>query len=106
MLSFVGTTLEVYPIMQKINHTTRAYICNEKGLKGFLEAGSFTAFVMRKSVKGELDELAGNVKVDTVKLLHNRTVDEAKMHARKNLPGLYIAYMKYFQDFKDVKKTT
>ena len=64
VLSFVGTTLDVYPMMLKINHTTRAYIHNEKGLKGFLEPGSFTTFVMSKSIEGELDEVAGNVKVD------------------------------------------
>ena len=43
MLSFIGTTLDVYPFLQKFSHTTRAYIFNEKGLKGFLEQGSFTA---------------------------------------------------------------
>ena len=64
VLSYLGTTLEVYPLLQKISHTTRAYIFNEKGLKGFLEQASFTAWVMRLGNKGKLDEAAGNVRVE------------------------------------------
>ena len=64
VLSYLGTTLEVYPLLQKISHTTRAYIFNEKGLKGFLEQASFTAWVMRLGNKGKLDEAAGSVRID------------------------------------------
>ena len=76
MFSFVGTTLDVYPLLQKLSHTTRAYIFNEKGLKGFLEQGSFTAFVMRHDRLSTLDSISGNVKVDLDSLIHERSVEE------------------------------
>ena len=35
VLSYVGHTQEVLPILQKLNHTSRAYTENTNGLKGF-----------------------------------------------------------------------
>ena len=95
VLSFVGTTLVVYPLLQKFSHTSRAYIFNEKGLKGFLEKGSFTAFVMRHDRLGTLDAISGNVMIDVESLIHERSVEEQLDEAYKTLPGLYIAYMRY-----------
>ena len=98
VLSYLGTTLEVYPLLQKISHTTRAYIFNEKGLKGFLEQASFTAWVMRLGNKGKLDEAAGNVRVEVQKLFKDRTIEQQLEHARKYIPGLYVSYMNYIED--------
>ena len=36
MLSFFGSNEEVYEILRKASHKTRAYITNANGLKGFL----------------------------------------------------------------------
>ena len=36
MLSYMGFYNEVLPMMQRISHSTRAYITNARGLPGFL----------------------------------------------------------------------
>ena len=36
VFSFVGFSAEVIDLLQNLNHKTRAYICNAKGLQGFL----------------------------------------------------------------------
>ena len=35
VLAYVGNTHEVLPILQQLNHTSRAYTENTNGLKGF-----------------------------------------------------------------------
>ena len=101
MLSFVGTKFDVYPLLQTLSHTARAYIFNEKGLKGFLEKGSFTSFVLSHDRSNTLDTVSGNVKVDVEKLLHGRSVEEQLKFAKRTLPSLYISYMRYIR--KDEK---
>ena len=39
ILSFYGDSDDVYILMQLVSHTTRAYLKNEQGLKGFLICG-------------------------------------------------------------------
>ena len=56
VLSFVGDSDKVYDIMQKTSHTTRAYISNVNGLKGFVVRGIVTAFSEGKA-SGEFEKL-------------------------------------------------
>ena len=43
MLSYFGSNEEVYDIMRRTSHKTRAYIINAEGLKGFLVPYSVTS---------------------------------------------------------------
>ena len=36
ILGFVDYGFEVYPMMQKLSHTSRAYTVNAHGIKGFM----------------------------------------------------------------------
>ena len=44
MLSYYGGNLEVYFLMQHLSHSSRAYIHNSAGLKGFLKPQGFLAY--------------------------------------------------------------
>ena len=56
VLSFVGDSDEVYDIMQKTSHTSRGYISNVNGLKGFVVRGIVTTFSEGKA-SGEFEKL-------------------------------------------------
>ena len=56
---------------------------------------------MRHDRLSTLDSISGNVKVDLDTLIHERSVEEQLEQAKKTLPGLYIAYMRYLR--KDEK---
>ena len=44
-MSFYGFDCDVYNVMQKLSHQTRAYIINGKGLKGLLKTFDLIRFL-------------------------------------------------------------
>jgi len=44
MLGFLGDSDEILNLMQRLSHSTRAYLVNAKGLKGFLVLGITAIF--------------------------------------------------------------
>ena len=51
ILSFLGYRKEVMPILQKLSHSTRAYIVNSDGLPGFLIPKVLIPFDLVKNLK-------------------------------------------------------
>ena len=56
MLSYFGFYHEVLPKMQRISHSTRAYIINARGLQGFLIKVNFMQILTEADAKGWLKD--------------------------------------------------
>ena len=44
-MSYYGFRLDVYRLMQRLSHQSRAFITNANGLKGFVEPFDLTRFL-------------------------------------------------------------
>lgn len=100
ILGFVGFRHDVSPLMQTISHSTRAYIWNADGMRGFLCKAEIIKMLADFDKNGELE----NVKklqvldLDTIddELRVLQSFGERMIHLSKFYPCLYIFVLKYF----------
>ena len=55
IIGFIGYRHDVMPMMQKLSHGTRAYICNAKGLPGFVDELHIVEILKLAEEKGQLE---------------------------------------------------
>ena len=110
ILSYYGSNDEVYELMRRASHKTRAYITNAGGLKGFLVPFSVSSVLrtLAKNVNGELTKLQKYHQFSISSLINQvekmKTNDQRAELLKVEYPSLYIHYLKKIGTRSDAKK--
>ena len=59
ILQFYGLRSEVCQILQVLSHTSRAYIVNEDGLKGFIKPFNLNLWLCKQNSENKLEQILG-----------------------------------------------
>ena len=101
MLSFYGARHEVCHLLQRLSHTTRAFVVEQKGIPGFVVYHPPTVLEWLKDMQIE-DMLAANLNLHKINdsdafvktLAAMKDNQEVEAHVKKNHPILLIEFLK------------
>ena len=103
MLSYAGDKSEIYEFSQKISHSTRAYITNARGLKGFLQEYTIAQLLVKAPQEVHQWQII-NIKEVQRQMSWCETEEERLTILRKGYPRMYIYVMTYIGRLEKVKE--
>ena len=100
ILGYLDFRFYVIPILQRLSHSTRAYIVNADGLPGFFTLDIFN-ILKNADEKGQLKYARKSKAFDIIELkdeLNTKNSNELKMeHLRQSYPSLYVHVLRHFR---------
>ena len=109
VLTYLGFKEDVFVVMQKTNHKSRAYIMNAEGLKGFLISGLKLILntLINSQYTAEIDKVAKwqvcDLPVILGQLVEMPTIEERMEFLRKRYPCLYMYVLRKMGRHVDVR---
>ena len=92
VFSYYGYNYQVCGLMQKLSHTTRAYIVRTDGLKSFLKKDKIKSLIWSAKSDGAIKRAKQHIDVSKLQikleLLHTRS--NKLLHLKDKYPELYI----------------
>ena len=103
MLSYAGDKREIYEFSQKISHSTRAYITNAQGLKGFLQEYTIAQLLVKAPQEVHQWQII-NIREVQRQMSWCETDEERLTLLREGYPRMYIYVMTYIGRLEKVKE--